>query len=326
MDCTIIVICIVVYTNILFTLPINLCIVLCTDCKDLVSVATLERVMNKNDQHYLRKAMKKVLKNKKQDPCMLMKDLYVNTYVHVAHILECNEMHSKDMVRAARTAIKLGCAKGDAKALTTTLTVAELLEELCISIKWDDTYLLERMVGCLPEEAGTLAMSLLNRYELYLDVYDDVVTLQDSLKKVEAAPKGAQIPVEVTVAKDLSEFTRKDCKEMLDLLLRQSLKIPHNKIMIAGAWSGNSTTVVFITDKVLTQSVIQYSVERNTLWAYQELSVTRIRIGTFDLNVSQLLTQCFKHVLRSGLTGDMDLVGATKVCYSCKLLVLLFAS
>ena len=60
--------------------------------------------------------------------------------------------------------------------------------------------------------------------------------------------------------------------------------------------------------------MIQYLVEASSLWACQELSVTRIQIGAFELNVVQLLTQHFKEALCSGLTSGMDFVGATKVC------------
>ena len=297
-------------------MPFNERIILCTDCKAAVSVVSPEYDVEENDRHSLEKAMKNAVRNKKQDPCMLMKDLYLNTYVCVAGILEHGVQQSRDMVRAAQTAIELGLAEGEAEGLTPILTVAELLKKLHISIKWDNTTLLEKMVGRLPKEARTLAMSLLVRYNLYLDVYDDVATVRDSLTKVEAAPEvtEAQLPVEVTVAKDVTEFTGKDCKEMLDLLLRKSWKIPRNKIMVNEARSGDSTTVVFIIDKAFIQSIIQYSEEGRVLWAFQELSVTRVRIGVFEVNVSHLLTQHFKEALRSGLTGNMDFMGATKVC------------
>ena len=265
--------------------------------------------------------MKKALKNMKLDSCILMKALYLNTYVRVVDILERNAQYSNSMVRAAQTAIQLELAEGDVEALTPMLTVAELLERLCISVRWEDTYLLKTMVGCLPEEAGALALNLLERYKLYLDVYDDMVTMQDSLTKVETALEvtKAQILVEVTVTNDLREFTRKDCQEMLELLLHQSLRIPRNKIVVTEARSGDST-IVFIVAKAFTRSIIQYSGERSTLWAYQELSVTRVRVGLFELNVSQLLTRHFKVALHSGLTGNMDFVSATKVCGSCELL------
>ena len=273
--------------------------------------------VEKRDRRYLLKTMKKAMKNKQLDPCNMIKSLYRITYLSVVKILERNAQYSKEMVRSVRTAIELELAEGDAKALTTTLTVAELLEILCISVRWNDTNLLEMTVEYLPEEARISAMSLLERYNLYLDVYDEAVMLKDQLKEVAAAPEvtKALIPVEVTVTKDLSEFTRKDCKEILALLLCQAFKIPRNKILVTEARSGESTTVVFATQKAFMQNVIQYSFEGNSIWAYQELAVTKIRIpGLFEVNVSQLLTLHFKAALRSGLTGDMDFVGATKVC------------
>ena len=286
-----------------------------------MSVAHLEGV----DRCYLQKAMKKAVKKKKLDPCRLIKDLYLNAYVRVADILEHNAQHSKNMVRAARTAIELGHAEGDAKALTPTLTVTELLETLYISTKWDDTYLLERLVDCIPEEAGTLARSFLDRYDLYLDVYDEAVNVNDSLKDAAAALEltKTHIPVEVTLAKDVSETTQKDCKEMLAQLLYKAFNIPRTSIMVAEARSGNSTTIVCIITKAFMMNIVKYSGEASALWAYQELSVTRIRIpGLFEVNVSQLLTQHFKEALCSGLTGNMDFIIATKVCGSCELLVL----
>ena len=169
-------------------------------------------------------------------------------------------------------------------------------------------------MSCLPEEARTLAMTLVDRYILYLDVYDDIVRVQDSLTKDVAEATKEQISVEVTVAKDLSEFTRKDCKEMLHLLLLNSWHIPRNKSIYTEARSVSSTTVVFLIDKAFIGNMIQGSVEASSLWAFQELGVTKVVIGVFELNVVQLLAQHFKEALRSGLTGNMDFVSAIKVC------------
>lgn len=278
-----------------------------------------------NDCHYLRKAMKKALKNEKLDSCELIKALYANTFVLVADILERNEHHSTKMVRAARTAIELKLAKGNAKALTTTLTVTKLLEKLCISKSWDETHLLERMVYCIPVYARTLALRLLERYDKLLEAYDSAVKLKDSLKRVPAEPEvtDSQVPVEVTLSKDLTEFTRRDCKEMLDMLLCKVFKIPRSKITVLEARSGDSTTVVCSIDRAFMQNLIQYSVEGSLMWAFRELGVTRMQIGLFEVNVSQLLSQHFKDVLRSGLTSGMDFVGATKVCGTASSLVCL---
>ena len=100
---------------------------------------------------------------------------------------------------------------------------------------------------------------------------------------------------------------------MLHMLLHICWQCPHDEDIV-GVKPG-STTVVFLIDK----NIIQYSLTANSLWAFQELRVTRVRVGAFELNVVQLLTQHFKEALRNGLTSGMDFVGATKVCGSCEL-------
>lgn len=301
------------------TLYIKKSIIFYTDYKAAVSIASLGDV-EQTDRRYLLREMTKAV-NMGLNPYQLIKRLYANTFCRVAEILEDNKQHLKSMVRAAQTAIKLELTEGDANALTSALTVDDLLKELCISEKWYDIDLLDSFVCCLPEDAKALAISLLQRYELHLKVHNDAVMEKDSLKEHVAAPEwtGAHCLVEVTVAKDLSEFSCKDCNEMLDLLLRKAWKIPLRKGMVTETRPGFSTTVVFIIDKAFTLSIIRCSTEESVLWSFQELQVTRIRIpGLFEVNVSQLLAQHLKEALRRGLTGSMDFVGATKVCGSVK--------
>ena len=296
-------------------LPINEHFILCIDRKAVVSFVRPEYDVEEADRYYLEKAIKKFLKDKKLDTLKLKKDLYRHTYYSVERILEVNAQHFRHMVRAAELATE---DEEVARALATTRTVAELLDKLCIKTKWEDTELLAEIVLCLPKEARRLAMKLLNRYDGYLEVYDTFVPAQDSLQKQLAVPEltKSQIPVEVTVTKCLTEFMNKDCKDIVNLLLHNSYKIPRIKIMATAIQPG-STTVVFLIDKAFTENIIHSSRKVSSLWAFQELRVTRLRFSDFELNVVQLLTQHFKEALCNGLTGSMDFVGATKVCGSC---------
>ena len=293
---------------------------MCIDRKAIVHPAF---DVEEADRDYLEKALKTVMKKKKLDPLKLKKDLYLHTYFSVERIMEANAKHFRDMVRFAELATE---DKEVAKALTTTRTVAELLDRLCIKTKWEDTELLRRIVQCLPKEARTLAKSLLKRYDGYLEVYDNFPAQESTQMQLAATEvTKPQVPVEVTVSKCLAEFVNKDCKDIVNLLLHNSYKIPPRKIMTAAIEPG-STTVVFLIDKAFMENLIHSSRKVSSLWAFQELCVTRVRVGAFELNVVQLLTQHFKEALRSGLTGSMDFVGATKVCGGCELLVLLLAS
>ena len=275
------------------------------------------------DRYYLQRTFKKFLRDKKLDLLKLKKDLYRHTYYGVECILKANEQHFGYMVRAAELATE---DEENARALTSTRTVAELLDTLCIKAKWEDTELLAEIVFCLPKEPRTLAMNLLKRYDGYMEVYDSFVPAQDSLQKEVAVPEvtKSQIPVELTVTKCLTEFMNKDCKDIVELLLHNSYTIPRMKIMATAIGKG-STIIVFLIDKAFMENIIHFSRKVSSLWAFQELCVTRVCFGDFELNVVQLLTQHFKEALRGGLTGNMDFVGATKVCASCELLILLFA-
>ena len=198
------------------------------------------------DRFYLKKAITTVAKNKKLDTHKLKKDLYRHTYYSVERILEANKQHFRDMVRAAELATE---DEEDARALATTRTVAELLDKLCIQTKWEDTELLAEIVLCLPKEARTLAMSLLNRYDGYLEVYDNFIPTQDSLQNQLAVPEGIkpQVPVEVTVKKCLAECMNKDCKDIVYLLLHNSYKIPPSKIIATAIEPGNDVMCIVCT-------------------------------------------------------------------------------
>ena len=302
-------------------MTINEHIILCIDRKAVVPFVHPAYDVEDADRYYLKKAIKKFLKDKKLDTLKLKKDLYRHTYYSVECILKANEQHFGYMVRAAELATE---DEEDARALTTACTVAELLDKLRIKTKWENTELLAEIALCLPKEAKTLAMKLLNRYDGYLEVYDTFVPAQDSLQKQLAVPDGTkpQVPVEVTVKKHLDEFMNKDCKDIVNLLLHDSYKIPRIDIRATDVQIG-STTVVFQIGKAFTGNIIHFSRTANSLWAFQELRVTRVRFGDFELNVVQLLTQHFKEALCGGLTGSMDFVGATKVRGSCELLILI---
>ena len=230
------------------------------------------------DRYYLEKALKKLLLKDKLDVFKLKKDLYRHTYICVEHILEANAQHFRHMVRIAELTTE---DEKDARALTTTRTVAELLDKLRIKTKWEDTELLSEIVFCLPEEPRKLAMSLLKRYDGYLEVYDKSVPAQVSLEKQLAVPEmtESQVPVEVTVSKCLAEFMTKDCKDIVNLLLHDSCKIPRSKIM-ATATEPGSTTVVFLIDKSFTENVIHSSRKVSSLTV--GLSRAQCYQGTFQ--------------------------------------------
>ena len=308
--------CTVVYNNhIVCTAPINEHLIFCTDCKAVVTVHPAYNVetLEEGDYKYLRKAIQNARKNKKANPHMVMKTLYHHTYHRVVNITaNYGAQRFRDIMVVARTAIRLRLAKGDIMALDKANTVADVLDVLHDDKDWKDTGLLEEIVNYLPGDARAVAVSLLDRYNSYLKVFEEELPVQDLPTSDVAVPEGTRARVEITVDKKITEYTSKDCIVMLHMLLHICWQCPHDEDIVDV--NSGSITVVFLIDKAFTENIIQYSLTSNSLWAFQELRVTRIRVGAFELNVVQLLTQHFKEALYSGLTGVMDFVGATKVC------------
>ena len=314
-------------TTMSYAQPINEHLILCTDCKAVVTVHPAYDVetLEVGDYKYLRKAIQNATRNKKTNPHRVMKTLYHHTYHRVVNITaDYGAQCFRDIMVVARTAIILALVERDIRALDTANTVADVLDVLHDDEDWKDTGLLEEIVNYLPEDARMVAVSLLDRYNSYLKVFEEERPVQDLPTSDAAVPEGIRARVEITVAKKITEYTSKDCKVMLHMLLHICWQCPHDE-EIVGAYSG-STTVVFLIDKAFMGNIIQYSLTARSLWAFQELRVTRVLVGAFELNVVQLLTQHFKDALRSGLTGSMDFVGATKVRGSYELLILLIAS
>ena len=272
-------------------------------------VETLEE----GDYKYLRMAIQNATKNKKTNPHRVMKTLYHHTYHRVVNITaNYGAQYFRDIMVVARTAITMGLVKRDIKALDEANTVAGVLYVLHDDEDWKDTRLLGEIVNYLPEDARAVAVSLLDRYNSYLKVFEEELPVQDLPTSDVAVPEVFRARVEITVAKKITEYTSKDCKVMLHALLHICWQCPHDEDIV-DVKSG-STTVVFLIDKAFTENIIQYSLTANSLWAFQELRVTSIRVGAFELNVVQLMTLHFKEALCSGLTGSMDFVGAIKVC------------
>ena len=83
-------------------------------------------------------------------------------------------------------------------ALDTADTVADVLHD---DEDWKGTGLLEEIVNYLPEDARAVAVSLLDRYNSYLKVFEEELPVQELPKSDVAVPEGTRARVEITVAK-----------------------------------------------------------------------------------------------------------------------------
>lgn len=253
---------------------------------------------------------------KKLDPCRIMKFLYFNTYKRIRSILVREELYVEDIIRAAETLIHLEMAEVDRSKPLKLESIDQVLEVLSLPSQWDDTLLLDNLIGHFTAEKRSQAEKLLRRYEGYLNVYYKCTKVADDpVQNVEAS--SSQVPLEVTSLQEFDEFSKENYRK-LDVCLRMVFQIPKCKMAVNGARSGNSTTVSFLVNKDFIQSImLKTCTDPLTLWVFLELRISRVRIpDLFEVNVIHLLSLQLTAALRSGLSEGADFIGVTTVSHS----------
>ena len=187
-------------TIISYAQPIHEHLILCPDCKAVVTVDPAYDVetLEVGDYKYLRKAIQNATKNKKTNPDRVMKTLYHHTYHRVVNITaDYGAQRFRVIMEVARTAVQFELVKGDVRALNNADTVRDVLNAL--DEDWEDTRLLEQIVNYLPENARTVAVSFLDRYNSYVKVFEEKLPVQELSTSDAAVPEGTRARVEITV-------------------------------------------------------------------------------------------------------------------------------
>lgn len=282
-----------------------------------IAAPTLQGVEEIDHSSLLRSI--RAARRKKLDPCNVIKSLYHNTYMWVSGILVQEKHCFPDLIRAAKSIKSLDLEKVYVSKLNfeEVKDVSDLLDILSLSAQWDDTGLLHDLIVPLPEEIRQQIKVLLARYDAYLDVYERVTEVVHHPIEGKVASQ-YQVPLEVTSSQDFNDFTKKDCRTILELLLKLAFQIPKGAVEVNGAHSGNSTTVSFLVNKAFTQSImLKTCTDPLTLWIFLELCITKVRIpDLFEVNVSRLLSLQLTKALRSGLDGGTNFIGVTTVSNS----------
>ena len=282
-------------------------------CTKAESIATsnlpnVEEIDRQTLEQIIRAAQRK-----KVNLYRIIKSLYFNTYQCVSRIL-VHELRCEVVKSSAKSLTELELTKANSSKLEEAKCVHQLLEVLSLPSKWDDTEVLSKLTIDLPVEKWRQAKELLERYDLYLEVFSRYTKVGDH--PIESkVPSESQVTLEITSAVDFSEFREKDCRDILELLLNMAYQIPKHAVAVNGACSGNSTTVSFLVNKAYIQSImLKTCTDPLTLWVFLELHISRVRIpGLFEVNVVRLLNLQLATALRSGLNGGADFIGVTMV-------------
>ena len=123
------------------------------------------------------------------------------------------------------------------------------------------------------------------------------------------------VVTEVTVDKDITDFTYADCLELWKLFLIKALKIPKDRIEFRLARAGNSTTLVFMIMQTCAEGMKEKLSKPAAVWVMEELDILRVYIaGVVSVDLREVLPNVLIDSIREGLKSGVNFVSLTKVC------------
>ena len=129
--------------------------------------------------------------------------------------------------------------------------------------------------------------------------------------------EGKLVVAEITVDKDIDEYTCNDCLILWKKFLVVKLGILEGSIQFCDARPGNSTTLLFTVPHTFAERAEMKLSKPDALWTMKELGILRVHVlGMFNVDLR-------KHPavpsvsIREGLESGVDFIALTKVCLCC---------
>ena len=255
-----------------------------------------------------------------KSPAEAIRRLYFNAYNHLIRILSphCSAIKSV-AVRAVR--MKQVLATEDEVAQSRDLNA--LFECLEVDKKWNDLHFLDVAIMSLPVEASkekAAAQLVLSQYKSYLTHYTKAVSIKEG-KSVRGylqrklSREGKMIVTEITINKEIDEYTCHDLLDLWKMFLIETLEIPEDRIKYDCARTGNSTTLVFIIMQTYAEGIKKKLFKPAAMWVMKELGILRVHVvGMVSMDLREVLPNELIASIREGLKSGVDFVSLTKVC------------
>ena len=253
-------------------------------------------------------------------PAEAIRSLYFNAYNHLICILSphCSAIKSV-AVRAVR--MKQVLATEDEVAQSRDLNA--LFECLEVDKKWNDLHFLDVAIMSLPGEASkekAAAKLVLSQYKSYLTHYMKAVSIKEgksalSFLQRQRGREEKMVVSEITVDKEIDEYTCHDLLDLWKLFLIETLEIPEDRIEYRLARAGNSTTLVFIIAQTYAEGIKKKLSKPAAVWVMKELRIFRVHVaGVVSMDLREVLPNVLIASIREGLKSGVDFVSLTKVC------------
>ena len=120
---------------------------------------------------------------------------------------------------------------------------------------------------------------------------------------------------EITVDKEMDEYTCHDLLDLWKLFLIETLEIPEDRIEYRLARGGNSTTLVVMITLTYAEGIKKKLSKPAVVWVMKELGVFRVYVaGVVSVDLREVLPKVLIARIGEGLKSGVDFVSLTKVC------------
>ena len=253
-------------------------------------------------------------------PAEAIRSLYFNAYNHLIRILSTRCSAIKSVALSAVRTKQVSATEVEVKGACDLRALFECLE---VDRKWNNLHFLDVAIMSLPVEASkekAAAQLVLGQYKSYLTHYTKAVSIKKG-KSVRGflqrkrSREGKMVVTEITIDKEIDEYTCHDLLGLWKLFLIETLEIPEDRIEYHLARSGNSTTLVFMIAQTYAEGIKKKLSKPAAVWVMKELDILRVYVaGMVSMDLREVLANVLIASIREGLKSGADFVSLTKVC------------
>ena len=254
-----------------------------------------------------------------KEPEKAIKSLFFNAYSMLIRILR----NCFDSIKAsALDAALMQQVDATEEEVNQAQDLNALFRCLNINRNWNELHFLDVAIISLPPEESVkreAALLVLGQYKSYLRAYQKATAMKEGKSEFGLLHRKRDreerwVVTEVTVDKDITDYTYADCLELWKLFLIKALEIPKDRVEFRLARAGDSTTLVFMIVQTYAEGMKEKLFMPAAVWVMKELGILRVHVAGV---VSMVLREAFPNVLivsiPEGLKAGVDFVSLTKV-------------
>ena len=260
----------------------------------------------------------------KKAPQEAIKSLFFNTYSALIRILKS---YYSSIKKVALDAVRMQQVSATEKEVRQAHDLRDLLECLKLDKKWNDLHFLDVAITNLPPEASKereAAQVVLGHYKSHLRAFIKATSIKEGKNVFGYLPckRGREmrlVVTEVTVDKEIENYTCRDCLDVWTWFLIEALEIPEDRIQFCDAKRGNSTILIFKIPHSLAGGIEEKLSRPSVVWVIMQLGILRVHaVGIFNKDLREVLPVMLTISIQEGLKSRVDFMSLTKVCvYVC---------